>query len=73
MHAGQRFNRLGLVDLIIEFAALLRNGEYAGPRHALERHGWRGVPHAHAQINIIAGIDQKQNGDNTAKNPLKNL
>jgi hypothetical protein len=72
VHTAERFDRLCLVNLIIEFAAFLRNGEHPDAGHALERTGWRGVQHADAQIGVISHIYQNQSSDKAAYDLFKN-
>lgn len=73
VHAGECFERLRLINLVIQFAALLRNGEDAGAGHGLKRIGRRGTEHANAQIAIVAGIHQSRHADKPTKYSFENL
>jgi len=71
--ARKRFDRLRLINLIIELAALLRNRQYACTRHALKRIGRCAMEHADAQIAVIECIDRDKRNGESGKNPLENL
>src|SRR5262249_11943938 len=70
--AGERFGRLHLIDLIVRFAALLRNGQHARPRHALKWTRRRGVAHADAKVKIVRGVDQDEQTREPCKDALRN-
>jgi len=70
--AAERFDRLHLIDLIVKFAALLRNGQHARARYALKRTRRRGVAHADAKVKIVRGVDQDEQTCEPSKDALEN-
>jgi hypothetical protein len=69
VYASEGFDRLGLINLIINLAVFLRNREQTRANHGFKGIRRGGMQHADAEVDVIADIDGSQNDRASDQNP----